>query len=100
YHRTLVEPGLWSAWQKIDVSINAATVTPFYMNNRLFLFWIEQQEAAVSTTQSGTATDSIDTRTSVRYSFLDSAGRWAAPQTLTDVVAAFEPIEYKTTQVD
>ena len=86
---------LWTAWQKIDLAINASYVAPVYAFGRLFIFWSEIKRTTSSSivsvqgasVSSGTATYKI----TVQYSFLDESGKWIQPQTLVqDSVVLYE----------
>jgi hypothetical protein len=39
----------WTAWQKVDITINADTITPVYAFGRLFVFWVEIAKGSGST---------------------------------------------------
>ena len=83
YYRRCTDAGLsssvWHYWEKIDVQINAPTVTPAYAFGRLFLFWTEHKEIT-NTDDSGAKTTEV--QISIRYSFLNAYNKWVATQTL------------------
>lgn len=80
------EPIAWQPWRKIEISINAEKVQPVFAFNRVFLFWMEPQPANDTEFQSGGTFGGADApkfaRPVIKYSFLDAAGTWVAPQTL------------------
>ncbi|MEQ8474503.1 MAG: neuraminidase-like domain-containing protein [Marinoscillum sp.] len=79
----------WSSWQKIDLTINAATGNLVYAFNRLFVFWVEVHQNN-SSTVTGTSGSDIQTNyvtsasASVMYSFIDINTKWVQPQTLVN----------------
>lgn len=80
----------WSAWQKIDITINSPTATLVYAFNRLFILWAEIQTNNSSTVSSTSGTSAVTTNNlstttlSLMYSFLNIDGKWVQPQTLVD----------------
>ncbi|MDZ3833117.1 MAG: neuraminidase-like domain-containing protein [Sphingopyxis sp.] len=102
YLQRQYDAGLWSAWEKIDATIGAPTVSPVHAFGRLFLFWVEPNNAAASQVSGGSAQSAQVTRASLRYSFINFSGRWTPPQTMTELVTNFDPMQdgYKTDQVD
>ncbi|MBZ5788749.1 hypothetical protein K8353_01390 [Burkholderia contaminans] len=78
----------WSAWEKIDLSINSPNGTLVFAFNRPFLFWNEIKKnntSAVSGNAGTVTTNNSSTYTaSVMYSFLNHQGEWVQPQTLVD----------------
>ncbi|WP_139487949.1 neuraminidase-like domain-containing protein [Brevibacillus dissolubilis] len=87
YYCTLEDGKVWSEWQKIDITINAAIITPVYAFSKLFLFWVEHKNASnssiesTSTGGSRTADNQVFTA-STKFSFYNFQGRWIQPQTL------------------
>ncbi|MFK8103119.1 MAG: neuraminidase-like domain-containing protein [Saprospiraceae bacterium] len=83
YFRSLDDEQDWSAWYKIDISINAQTINACYALGRLFIFWNE-----ISTTQSSEVTDKNSSTQTVdvsvvKYSFYDDVNNsWVYPQNL------------------
>lgn len=80
------EPIAWQPWRKIDISINAEKVQPVFAFNRVFLFWLEPVPTNDTAFQNGGTFGGPDApqfaRPAIKYSFLDAAGTWVAPQTL------------------
>lgn len=89
------EAAPWSEWTKIDLTINAPSVTPLYAFGRLFLFWVEIKTESspsikVGTTGGQTNNDRVH-RATIQYSFMNHQDEWVAAQTLAkDVVVLFE----------
>ena len=68
----------WVAWQKIDLSIPARSVTALYALNRLYLFWAEVK----TTTEhlEGERAKRVTTEATVMYTYQRVSGRWVHPQ--------------------
>ncbi|EFM12226.1 Insecticidal toxin complex/plasmid viulence protein [Paenibacillus curdlanolyticus YK9] len=81
YYLTRDEGNVWSEWNEIKVAINSDTVSPVYVFNRLFLFWVEQK--AVKDSGAG-STQQKSVKATIRYTFYNFSGSWVAPQTLTE----------------
>lgn len=90
-----LDGGPWSEWEEIGLTIPSLTITPVYAFDKLFIFWVQLKELEspaiklsdgdVTTTYNRTA------RATIQYSFQDTRGRWAEPQTLTqDALVDFE----------
>lgn len=95
YYRTHDSLAGWSAWWKIDLSINSPYVTPVVAFDRLFLFWVELGTNRSVKLENTTATNQFVTDASIKYSFLSVNDRWVQPQTLVDVVPiALGPDDY------
>jgi len=78
------EPGdVWSEWQKIDITVGSDVLTPLYVFNRLFVFWVElkQYKEQAGGAGAGTSANVVVTKAAVKYSFHDFSGRWVQPQT-------------------
>ncbi|NMF85685.1 neuraminidase-like domain-containing protein [Nodosilinea sp. P-1105] len=82
YYREWINETQWRPWQSIDLTINADFVTPVFVFNRLFLFWVEFTEESRSV--GGEAATTIY-RPTIRYSFPDFNGTWTQPQTYAAV---------------
>ena len=81
YVRKLDDLEDWGPWLKIDITINAPSVTPVYAFDRIFIFWSEK-----SVTQSGTVKGQESTTETVesvdmKFSFYDGK-KWTHPQVL------------------
>lgn len=92
----------WTSWEKIDQTIAAETAAPVFAFNRLFLFWVEQSDSSVSEVKGGNASNSVDTHAVIKYSFINASGRWVNPQTLSEMVIDFDPMQdkYSTPQIN
>ncbi|MFY0688646.1 MAG: hypothetical protein JXQ90_15845 [Cyclobacteriaceae bacterium] len=79
----------WTAWEKIDITVNADTGSLVYAFNRQFLFWVEIHNNN-SSTVTGAKDSDINTNyvtsatASVMYSFIDINGKWVQPQVLVN----------------
>lgn len=87
YLRTVTGGATWSAWERVDVTINAAFVTPCYAFDRLFVFWVELQDVGSATLKAGSGSGNESQPQSVgeatiRYAVRGLGNRWSAPQTL------------------
>ncbi|WP_068775022.1 neuraminidase-like domain-containing protein [Paenibacillus sp. FJAT-26967] len=83
YYLTRDEGNVWSEWNEIKVTINSDTVSPVYVFNRLFLFWVEQK--VVRDNGSG-STQQKSVKATIRYTFYNFSGTWVPPQTLAEDV--------------
>jgi hypothetical protein len=76
----------WTAWRKIDVPINATTISPVYAFGRLFVFWLEVTTVAGSSIETAgggsVSTSSVTVKTSLSYSFLNKQNKWVQEQSL------------------
>lgn len=87
YYRTLrikdqsnPEKSVWTAWQQLNLSINAETITPVYAFNKLFVFWVEQTQKTVSV-DNNTQQYQVTTA-DIKYSFQKLNRSWSPPQIL------------------
>lgn len=64
----------WTAWKKIEASIPVETVTPIYVFNRLFIFWVQQIEKGKDNEKRVDAT--------INYIFQKPSGSWTILQKL------------------
>ena len=45
YYRTCRNEATWTPWEKIELTIKADVASPLFSFGRLFLFWVERQQA-------------------------------------------------------
>lgn len=90
----------WGPWRKIDLTINAPSVTTVVVLDRPYLFWSELDSTGVSSFANNQNANAVDTRARLMYTFADASGRWTAPQALDDLAVGFAPPGYATAQVD
>lgn len=101
YYRTLSGGSTWTPWTKIDQTIPTSLVTPVYSFNKLFLFWVEQKTLQSSAFVTGDSSGSVtptpisDTTSTIKYTYLDSDGTWAAPQVLASNVVVYYETNYQ-----
>ncbi|KAB8194367.1 hypothetical protein FKV24_006010 [Lysobacter maris] len=97
YLRTMEDGVIWSAWHKIDLKIPAPNVTPVHAFGRLFLFWVETEEASIGLME-GTSQENVSSlRGSIRYSYQRLDKTWTAPQpVLSGIVFDAMPDTYST----
>jgi hypothetical protein len=70
----------WTPWEKIDLTINAAKVSPIVLQNRLYLFWIEILTKPVNKIFDGNSQFiGYGHKISLKYSYLDLKGKWKIP---------------------
>jgi hypothetical protein len=87
YARLFDERYGWSAWSKVDLTIDAPYVAPLFAFDRLFIFWATSEETRSSSIAKGDANSQFFTSATLRYSFMDVAGRWVQPQVLESSIA-------------
>ena len=73
----------WSAWQKIDLTINAPTMSAVHAFERLFIFWVEQKKETETITVNDDTSRVDYIRATVKYSFENVNGQWVHPQTVS-----------------
>lgn len=95
--RTMEDGTVWSAWHKVELKIPAPSVTPVHAFGRLFLFWVETEEASVGLLEGTTQENVSSLRGSIRYSYQRLDKTWTAPQpVLSGVVFDAMPDTYST----
>ena len=96
---------LWTEWQKIDITINAKTITPVYAFNKLFVFWVEIKKVRDKDQSGSSGSDAEKViglykdvyKATIKYSFYNFSGNWVQPQTLSeDCVIDIEPTKMGT----
>ncbi|MET1113133.1 MAG: neuraminidase-like domain-containing protein, partial [Allosphingosinicella sp.] len=95
FHRALHQTGIWTPWQKIDLTINAAAISSAHAYGRLLIFWAETASESGAAIKDANAEPQRMINSTLRYSFVDAAGTWIQPQTLiSDYVVAVHPNPY------
>ncbi|MEO7179069.1 MAG: neuraminidase-like domain-containing protein, partial [Allosphingosinicella sp.] len=95
FHRTLHQTGIWTPWQKIDLTINAAAISSVHAYGRLLIFWAETASESGAAIKAANAEPQQMINSTLRYSFVDAANTWIQPQTLvSDYVVAVHPNPY------
>lgn len=85
---------VWSEWKPIDITIPAALVTPVYVFNHLFLFWVELKTSRPATSDGASGQRGVAYSASIKYSFTRFDSSWIQPQALiSDEVVYFMPSE-------
>jgi hypothetical protein len=85
------QPGSWTAWEKVDLVINAPYVTPVYAFDRLFIFWAELEsvtDSDIKNSESNTRTTILGT---IKYSFYNFSNQWVQPQVLAENIQVESP---------
>jgi hypothetical protein len=77
YYRKYINNSVWTAWEKIDLTIKAEKISCVYAFGRLFIFWTELKNVP---DEDG---DKVDKAT-VYFSYLNMDGRWLQPQALVE----------------
>ena len=73
----------WSAWQKIELAIDAPAVAAEFHLGRLFLFWVDGKSQEKTTIQGGSSCpEYYEVTISLLYSALNASGKWLPPQKL------------------
>ncbi|MFO0291632.1 MAG: neuraminidase-like domain-containing protein [bacterium] len=83
---------LWTEWQKIDITINAKTITPVYAFNKLFVFWVEIKKVRDKDQSGSSGSDAEKViglykdvyKATIKYSFYNFSGNWVQPQILVN----------------
>jgi len=87
YHRVkqvhpLLDAGaggsVWQAWQPIELTLNARSASPVVVDGRLYLFWVETR--FVNATSDPTGPVPAHHAVTIKYSWRNADGSWAAPQ--------------------
>jgi hypothetical protein len=74
---------IWSPWRKIDLAINARTVSPAFRRGRLYLFWVDTKSKDKTAFKDGNShLEYYEVTISLQYSSLQPNGKWLAPQKL------------------
>jgi Tc toxin complex TcA C-terminal TcB-binding domain/Neuraminidase-like domain/Salmonella virulence plasmid 28.1kDa A protein len=74
---------IWSPWRKIDLAINARTVSAAFRRGRLYLFWVETKHKDKTSFKDGNSQlEYYEVTISLQYSSLQPNGKWLPPQTL------------------
>lgn len=85
----------WAPWEEIKISIKSPYVTPVYVFDRLYLFWVETEEITNSTFTNGSSSDQVTHKASIQYSFYNFSKEWIQPQVLVDdIITYFYPDPY------
>ena len=75
--------GAWTQWEEVNVTIHADHVTPVYVFDRLFLFWVERgTKKDLDGDDPGRAKKLTAATASIKYSFYDFQKNWVQAQTL------------------
>ena len=73
----------WAPWQKIDIAIDAHTVSAEFHLGRLYLFWVEAKCKDKTSIKDGNSQlQYYEVTISLQYSVLKSDGKWLPPQKL------------------
>ncbi|MBL4648051.1 MAG: hypothetical protein JKY13_03745, partial [Gammaproteobacteria bacterium] len=98
YHRTLTlfdretdsdkspPPYHYLPWKKIDFTINADTLSGIYAFNKLYVFWVEQQDKQLNGDDGKNYTI---TTADIKFSFQSADQQWSSPQTLQKDIVIF-----------
>ena len=74
---------IWSPWRKIDLAINAHTVSAAFHLGRLYLFWVDTKHKDKTSFKDGNSQlDYYEITISLQYSSLQPNGKWLAAQKL------------------
>jgi hypothetical protein len=91
YYYISYDTNVWSEWKQIDVTIAAALVTPVYVFNHLFLFWVELTTSKPNAND-GTNNRGVAYTATIKYTFTKFDGSWIQPQALiNDEVVYYMP---------
>lgn len=74
----------WEPWEAIKININADTVYPVYAFNRIFVFWLENQEVEYNENPESDK-KIVKIEPVIYYSFLKMNGEWVSPQEFVNV---------------
>jgi hypothetical protein len=77
-------PVIWHPWNKVDLKIPVRDVAPVVYNNKLHVFWCEIVTTQQNVTSNGNSVFAGYThKLAVKFSYLNTDGRWAPPQPLS-----------------
>ncbi|HEY1749693.1 MAG TPA: neuraminidase-like domain-containing protein [Caulobacteraceae bacterium] len=97
FHRALSDRGVWTPWRRIDLTINAASLSSVHAFGRLLIFWAETASESGAAIREANAHPQSTVNSILRYSFVDATGAWIQPQTLVSAyVVAAHPNAYLT----
>lgn len=88
YYRGCIEPTsqhpTWEPWSKIEVSIKADTVSPVFVFNKLFVFWVETTKITdTDNDESGKTKKTTKETATIKYTYHTLSGKWVQPQTVS-----------------
>ncbi|NES83263.1 MAG: hypothetical protein F6K10_18675, partial [Moorea sp. SIO2B7] len=82
YYRKCIKPTAnkptWTAWEQIELTINADIIRGCYAFNKLFIFWVETTQIEKKQENSS----STETKATIKYSFQKFNKTWVQAQTL------------------
>lgn len=88
----LSDTGVWSHWHKIDLPINATTVSPFIYQGKLYVFWVDiKTRMLTEITDGNTNLTGYAHTIDLIYSHQNSKGKWE-PQTKLRLRDAYEDV--------
>jgi hypothetical protein len=83
YYWRCWDEATWSPWQKIDIAIDAHTVSAEFHLGRLYLFWVDAKCKDKTAIKDGNSQlQYYEVTISLQYSVLRSDGKWLPPQKL------------------
>lgn len=84
FRRYYTKTQVWEAWQKMDLAISAAYVSPIVHLGRLYIFWVDVTSMDKSRFIDGNSIFlGIGHKITLHYSHLLENNRWSAPQKKT-----------------
>ncbi|NEO79936.1 neuraminidase-like domain-containing protein [Moorena sp. SIO4G3] len=91
YYQECINPTVnkptWTAWNKIDLTINSDYINVTYAFNKLFIFWVEITKTKQTRQEDGKTIKKNETKATIKYSFHKVGKQWMQPQTLAkDIV--------------
>jgi hypothetical protein len=84
----------WLPWQRLDLAINAQSLSAIHAFGKLFVFWVEQKEEKKPVTVDGKSKYETVVKATVKYSHQNVSGNWVQPQTvsaLEDLIIGINP---------
>jgi hypothetical protein len=83
----------WSAWQKIDLAIDAAAVAAEFHLGRLYLFWVDGKTKDHTSIKNGNSQlEYYEVTICLLYSTLNANGKWLPPQKLGSLHPLFSEV--------
>ncbi len=80
HHRTCVGDELWSAWEPLDLPIEADHVSPVVFQGRLFLLWLQVRTQERTKFVGGKSQkDGYDIEFTLHVSYRNNGGEWQVP---------------------
>ncbi len=95
YYRKFDNHSSWTAWQKMEITINSLLISPVFAFNKLFIFWAEIKEVENSKMEGNNSIPISSSTATIMFSFLNEQYTWEAPQELAGNIVINYKERYK-----